>query len=105
MLDVRMRKRVGRTQRDAAATFRSQQDDAAGETVGEGLAKRRQIGRRRQRAGNEQELDIRQRLRRIGLHEAGDAARQVGHEAAPECESLRDASASRSARMLRTSGL
>ena len=83
---------IGRRQRDLPAAFRPEHHQPAREAVGERLRERRQIRPRlEQRRGDEEQLDVGDRLARIALEERRDAARQVGREAGAEDEALGDA--------------
>ena len=72
--------------------FRAQHDQPARETVGKWLRERRQIGARlEQGRGDEEQLDVGNRLARIAFEECGGPTRQVGCEAGAEHEALGDA--------------
>ncbi|HZD27852.1 MAG TPA: hypothetical protein VE251_04050 [Xanthobacteraceae bacterium] len=81
--DVGMSQWGGRGQADAAAAFRTQENDAAGKTVGEALLQR-QIRRCAERAGDEEELRIGRRFAAVRFQEGGNSAGKIGGKTGPE---------------------
>lgn len=81
LANLRMYRRTDGRKPDVAAALWSQEHDATGERVCEGLLERREIWGGTQRAGDEKELDVGNRLARAALDEASDAARQFGGKA------------------------
>src|SRR3981081_3958604 len=84
LANLGVRRRICRGKADRAAALGAQQYDAARIGVGKRLRERRQIGLGPQRAGDEQQLDIRDWLARAALYKARDAARQIGGKAFTE---------------------